>query len=145
MFTIRAKSWTVSLFCLEIEFTLPTPVSMLHSIAESTPVQCGSRHWKWGAGKSLINTPEWSNTFGPDCSILFWVYVRIVILDFDKVEVFVNLFVIQLVQCPFKKEKKKTSHFPFICFISFWLKLGKKFISWKFGSDTPLGSKLAEM
>ena len=28
------------------------------------------QHWKWGVGKSLVITPQWSNTLGPDCSIL---------------------------------------------------------------------------
>ena len=33
------------------------------------PCQYGvDQHWKWEAGKSLINTPESSNTFGSDCS-----------------------------------------------------------------------------
>ena len=27
------------------------------------------QHWKWGAGKSLVITLQWSNTFGPDCSL----------------------------------------------------------------------------
>ena len=38
-------------------------------IVESMRVLCRSTSRNWEHGKSLINTFEWSNTFGPDCSM----------------------------------------------------------------------------
>ena len=92
---IRAKSrWTASFFLasfirlqhwhwffadlqmeslppiLVFKFPLATPASMLHSIVESVPVRYEST-LKMGSGENpLVITPQWSNTFGPDCSIL---------------------------------------------------------------------------
>ena len=48
----------------EMEFPLTFPASMFSKVRASTVwinTENGER------GKSLINTPEWSNTFGPDC------------------------------------------------------------------------------
>ena len=96
--TIRAKSrWTASLLlapfirlqhwnwffcwlwdgivtqnycCIKMQFPLPTPVSMLCSIVESVPVWYDvNQHWNEERGRSVVITPQWSNTFRPDCSL----------------------------------------------------------------------------
>ena len=61
--------------CLKIEFPLPTPFSMLHSIVESVSnLWINTENGEWG--KLLIIIPTWSNTYGPDCCYYFnnfWV------------------------------------------------------------------------
>ena len=94
--TIRAKScWTASLFfsfihpftvliliflpifrwnrypdsCIQMQFSLPTPcfnVALNIGVRASTMsinIENGE------PGNSLVITPQWSNTFGPDCSL----------------------------------------------------------------------------
>ena len=54
--------------CIQIQFPLPTPcfnVVLNSGVRASTTwinIENGER------GKSLVITPQWSNTFGPDCS-----------------------------------------------------------------------------
>ena len=53
--------------CIQIQFPLPTPcfnVALNSGVRASTiwiNIENGER------GKSLVITPQWSNTFGPDC------------------------------------------------------------------------------
>ena len=55
--------------CIQMQFPLPTPcfnVALNSGVRASTiwiNIENGER------GKSLVITPQWSNTFGPDCSI----------------------------------------------------------------------------
>ena len=68
--------------CIQMQFPLPTPcfnVALNSGVRASTiwiNIENGER------GKSLVITPQWSNTFGPDCR-------------YQKINVI-------LVQCPFK-------------------------------------------
>ena len=54
--------------CIHMQFPLPTPcfnVALNSGVRASTiwiNIENGER------GKSLVITPQWSNTFGPDCS-----------------------------------------------------------------------------
>ena len=54
--------------CIQMQFPLPTPcfnVALTSGVRASTiwiNIENGER------GKSLVITPQWSNTFGPDCS-----------------------------------------------------------------------------
>ena len=55
--------------CIQMQFPLPTPcfnVALNSGVRASTiwiNIENGER------GKSLVITPQWSNTFGPDCSL----------------------------------------------------------------------------
>ena len=59
--------------CIQMQFPLPTPcfnVALNSGVRASTiwiNIEDGER------GKSLVITPQWSNTFGPDCRLIyFW-------------------------------------------------------------------------
>ena len=56
-----------------MEFPLTTPVPVLCFIGGAHAGMVWINIENGELGKSLINTPEWSNTFGPDCSSLLFL------------------------------------------------------------------------
>ena len=53
--------------CIQMQFSLPTPCFnvALNSKVRASTMWINIKNGDWG--KSLVITPQWSNTFGPDC------------------------------------------------------------------------------
>ena len=64
--------------CIQMQFPLPTPclnVALNKGVRAST-IWINIENGEWG--KSLVITPQWSNTFGPDCRLHLVVWIEVI-------------------------------------------------------------------